>query len=183
MSSMTALLCGQFPGVEHRSQTASFRLCRIQTHSHSFPAIQGSVNTNGNENEIQSGQPTGQKHVSAVYEEPRVDSCGPRDRSSASKCWGNSGWWQTRLLRGNRACVTSTYMASLTVRIPASLERELEAQSRERGISKSDVAREALERDLRVQAWRRLREQFRPHLERQGVFTEADVLKRLGDEP
>lgn len=79
-------------------------------------------------------------------------------------------------------CVTFTYMASLTVRIPASLERELEAQSRERGISKSDVAREALERDLRVQAWRRLREQFRPHLERQGVFTEADVMKRLGDE-
>ncbi len=86
------------------------------------------------------------------------------------------GWRQKRLLQGNLACVTSTYMASLTVRIPASLERE-------RGISKSDVAREALERDLKVQAWRRLREQFRPHLERQGVFTEADVLKRLGDKP
>jgi hypothetical protein len=66
-------------------------------------------------------------------------------------------------------------MASLTVRIPASLERE-------RGISRSNVARKALERDLRVQALRRLREQFRPHLERQRVFTEADVLKRLGDE-
>lgn len=74
-------------------------------------------------------------------------------------------------------------MASLTVRIPASLEQELEAKSRERGISKGDVARETLERDLKIQAWRRLREQFRPHLESQGVFTESDVLKRLGDEP
>lgn len=87
-----------------------------------------------------------------------------------------------RPLRSKPACVTFAYMASLTVRIPASLARELEAQSRERGISKSDVAREALERDLRVQAWRKLREQFRPHLERQGLFTEADVLKRLGEE-
>lgn len=73
-------------------------------------------------------------------------------------------------------------MASLTLRIPNALERQLEAESKERGISKSDVVREALERDLKVQAWRKLRDQFRPHLEREGIFTEADVLKRLGEE-
>lgn len=73
-------------------------------------------------------------------------------------------------------------MASLTLRIPDVLERQLEAASKERGISKSDVVREALERDLKVQAWRKLREQFRPHLEREGIFTEADVFQRLGEE-
>lgn len=73
-------------------------------------------------------------------------------------------------------------MASLTLRIPDTLERQLDAESKERGISKSDVVREALERDLKIQALRRLRDQFRPHLERQGVFTEADVFKRLGEE-
>jgi Arc/MetJ-type ribon-helix-helix transcriptional regulator len=73
-------------------------------------------------------------------------------------------------------------VASLTLRIPDVLEKQLEAQSKERGISKSDVVREAIERDLKVQAWRKLREEFRPHLEREGVFTEADVMKRLGEE-
>lgn len=73
-------------------------------------------------------------------------------------------------------------MASLTLRIPDGLERQLEAESLERGISKSDVVREAIERDLKIQAWRRLRERFRPHLEREGIFTEADVFKRLDEE-
>ena len=72
-------------------------------------------------------------------------------------------------------------MASLTVRIPALLEKQLEKASKERGISKSDVAREAIERDLRVQAWGKLRNQFRPHLEKARVFTEEDVFRKLDD--
>jgi predicted transcriptional regulator len=76
---------------------------------------------------------------------------------------------------------TNTDMASLTVRNPDSLERQLIAASNERGISKSDIAREAIERDMRVEAWRKLRDQFRPYLEAQGLFTEEDVLRRLYD--
>lgn len=76
---------------------------------------------------------------------------------------------------------TNTYMASLTLRIPDSLERQLIAASEERGISKSDIAREAIERDMRVEAWRKLRDQFRPYLEKQGLFTEEDVLRRLDE--
>lgn len=72
-------------------------------------------------------------------------------------------------------------MASFTLQISDVLEKQLESESRERGISKSDVVREALERDLKVQAWRRIREQFRPHLERQGVYTESDVFERLSE--
>lgn len=73
-------------------------------------------------------------------------------------------------------------MASLTVRIPDKLEAELDEISRARGITKSDVVREALERDLRVQAWRNLRTKLTPHLDRQGILTEAEVLERLGEE-
>ncbi len=77
---------------------------------------------------------------------------------------------------------TSAYMASLTLRIPDALEQQLEAASKERGLSKSDLAREAIEGPLKVEAWRKLREQFRPQLEKQGLFSEADVFKRLGEE-
>ncbi len=80
-----------------------------------------------------------------------------------------------------KTCDTNTYMASLTLRIPDSLERQLVAASKERGISKSDIAREAIERDLRVEAWKKLRDQFRPHLEAQGLFTEEDVLRHLDE--
>ena len=74
-------------------------------------------------------------------------------------------------------------MASLTLRIPDKLEELLAAESVERGISKSDVVRAAIEGHLRVQAVRRLRDRVRPQLEAQGVFTEADVFERLGEEP
>ncbi len=73
-------------------------------------------------------------------------------------------------------------MASLTVRIPDRLQAELDELSRQRGISKSDVVRESLERDLKVQAWRKLRDRFRPHLDRNGILTEAEVFERLGEE-
>ena len=72
-------------------------------------------------------------------------------------------------------------MASLTLRIPVKLEQQLEEASKERGLSKSDIAREAIERDLQVRAWQKLREKFRPHLEKEGVFTEAEVFDRLGE--
>jgi predicted transcriptional regulator len=72
-------------------------------------------------------------------------------------------------------------MPSLMLIISEELEKRLEEESKSRGISKSDVAREAIERDLQVQAWRKLREQFQPNLEEQGLFTEADVFNRLGE--
>jgi predicted transcriptional regulator len=74
-------------------------------------------------------------------------------------------------------------MASLTVRLPDSLESALEKASVARGISKSDLAREAIERHLRAEALQRLRGKLAPHLERQGIFTEADVFERLGEKP
>jgi len=71
-------------------------------------------------------------------------------------------------------------MASLTLRIPDALERQLEKASKERGISKSKYRREAIERDLKIQAWRRLREQFRPHLEEKGSLHRSGCLESAG---
>ena len=53
-----------------------------------------------------------------------------------------------------RQCNTNNHLAPLTLRIPDSLERQLVAASKERGISKSDISREAIERDSRVEARR-----------------------------
>ena len=74
-------------------------------------------------------------------------------------------------------------MASLTVRLPDSLESALGKASRARGVSKSDLAREAIERHLRAASLQRLRSKLAPHLEGQGVFTEADVFERLDEKP
>ena len=70
-------------------------------------------------------------------------------------------------------------MASLTLRIPDRLEAELEAESKERGISKSDIARAALLGHLNVSRLRRLREKLAPYVEARGVFSEDNVLRRL----
>ena len=43
-------------------------------------------------------------------------------------------------------------MKTLTVRLPESLAADIEAESRERGVSKSDVVRERLERAAREPA-------------------------------
>ncbi len=74
-------------------------------------------------------------------------------------------------------------MSSLTVRLPDSLESALEKASRERGVSKSDFAREAIERHLRADSLQNIRAKLAPHLERQGIYTEADVFERLGEKP
>ncbi len=74
-------------------------------------------------------------------------------------------------------------MASLTVRLPNSLQVRLEQASKARGLSKSDLAREAIERHLRQETLRGIRQQLAPYLEAQGIHTEADVLKRLSAKP
>lgn len=125
---------------------------------------------------LRFGQPSKQqKRQPLAAPPPGLDATGPRPTPLPCRpAWGSCP--------ARPGCDTFTYMASLTLRIPDGLEQQLEAESRARGISKSDVVREALERDLRVQAWRKLRDQFRPHLERAGVFTEADVFARLGED-
>jgi predicted transcriptional regulator len=70
-------------------------------------------------------------------------------------------------------------MATLTLRIPDELDRELEQQSLATRLSKSDLAREALQRYLQVAKLRALRAELVPLAQRQGINTDEDVFRAL----
>ena len=73
-------------------------------------------------------------------------------------------------------------MATLTLRIPDDLDQKLERQSAVSQLSKSDLAREALQRYLRVARFRSLRAKLVPRAQAQGIHTDEDVFRKL-DEP
>lgn len=73
-------------------------------------------------------------------------------------------------------------MATLTLRIPDELDQELERQSAASRLSKSDLAREALQRYLSVVKLRSLRAKLVPRAQAQGIHTDEDVFRKL-EEP
>lgn len=73
-------------------------------------------------------------------------------------------------------------MATLTLRIPDELERELEEQSAASHVSKSDLAREALQRYLRVARLRTLRSKMVTHAQARGINTDEDVFRALDEQ-
>lgn len=77
------------------------------------------------------------------------------------------------------SCITIQYMATITLRIPDSLNDALDKQSEVQGVSKSDFAREALRRYLSVSEFRAIRAQLVPLAEAQGVHTDDEVFERL----
>jgi predicted transcriptional regulator len=72
-----------------------------------------------------------------------------------------------------------TMASTLTLRLDDKLERALRRESAAAGVSKSDVARAALERYLRLRRFERTREKAVPLAESQGLFTDEDVFRRL----
>ncbi len=76
--------------------------------------------------------------------------------------------------------VTLSYiMATLTIRLPAQLRRELEKLSKERRRAAGDIVRESLRRYLAVERFRELREKTLPFAEAQGFLTDEDVFKSI----
>ena len=73
-------------------------------------------------------------------------------------------------------------MATLTLRISDDLDKELDRQSTASHLSKSDLAREALQRYLRVARFRTLRSKLVPRAQSQGINTDEDVFRAL-DKP
>ena len=73
-------------------------------------------------------------------------------------------------------------MATLTFRIPDELDRELEQQSAASHVSKSELAREALQRYLRVARLRAMRSKLVPHAQAQGINTDEDVFRALDEQ-
>jgi predicted transcriptional regulator len=70
-------------------------------------------------------------------------------------------------------------MSTLTLRVPDELDRALERQSSALGISKSDLAREALRRYLRVAEFRTLRGRLVARAQAGGINTDEDVFEVL----
>ena len=70
-------------------------------------------------------------------------------------------------------------MSTLTLRVPDDLDKALERQSAALGISKSDLAREALKRYLRVAEFRSLRSRFVARAQAGGINTDDDVFEVL----
>jgi predicted DNA-binding protein len=70
-------------------------------------------------------------------------------------------------------------LSTLTLRVPAELEDSLERQSAALGISKSDLAREALKRYLQVTEFRMLRTKLVPHAQARDVHTDEEVFAAL----
>ncbi len=70
-------------------------------------------------------------------------------------------------------------MSTLTLRVPDELDRALERQSAALGISKSDTAREALKRYLRVTEFRTLRSKLVARAQAGGINTDEDVFEAL----
>lgn len=77
-------------------------------------------------------------------------------------------------------CNTLYYMknATLTIRLDEELERLLAEASRRTGKSKSDIAREALRRQIRLESFEDLRRRIMPFAEARGYLADEDVLSR-----
>ena len=68
-------------------------------------------------------------------------------------------------------------MGTLTIRLDEKLERELARLAKRTGRSKSEVAREALRRQLSIQRFRTLRREAMPYAAAAGYLTDEDVFR------
>ena len=71
-------------------------------------------------------------------------------------------------------------MPTLNLRLPAKLSRDLAAASKQAKLTKSDVARDAIERQMRVWRFEQARARLVPRAQKMGIFTDEDVFRHLG---
>lgn len=74
-------------------------------------------------------------------------------------------------------CVTMSYVKSstITIRLDGNLERELDRACKRTGRTRSELARDALRRQLALLRFERLRRRVLPLAEAQGYLTDEDV--------
>lgn len=68
---------------------------------------------------------------------------------------------------------------TLTIRLDSKLEKALDRIAKRTGRTKSDIAREALERQVAVTRFRELRGKTLPFAEAQGLVTDEDVFRAI----
>ena len=71
-------------------------------------------------------------------------------------------------------------MPTLTLRLPAKLSRDLTAASKQAKLTKSDLARDAIERQMRVWRFKQARARLVPRAQKMGIYTDEDVFRHLG---
>jgi predicted transcriptional regulator len=76
-------------------------------------------------------------------------------------------------------CVTLYYMksATVTIRLDAKLQKELDRLSRQLGRSRSELVRDALRRQLALTRFEQARRAILPLAEAQGFLTDEDVFR------
>ena len=70
-------------------------------------------------------------------------------------------------------------MGTLTIRLDNKLDRELNRLARKTGRSKSELAREALNRQFSIQRFRALRREAMPYAAAAGYLTDEDVFRDI----
>jgi len=70
-------------------------------------------------------------------------------------------------------------MSTLTIRVDAKLEKALERIAKRTGRTKSEIARQALERQVAATRFRELRAKALPFAEAQGLLTDEDVFRAV----
>ena len=69
--------------------------------------------------------------------------------------------------------------STLTIRLDEDLDRLLKKASKRLGKNRSEVAREALRRQLRVSQFEGLRRRIMPFAEARGFLTDEDIASKL----
>ena len=70
-------------------------------------------------------------------------------------------------------------MGALTIRLDDKLDRDLARLAKRTGRTKSEVAREALRRQLAIQTFRALRRAAMPYAAAAGYLTDEDVFRKV----
>jgi len=69
--------------------------------------------------------------------------------------------------------------ATLSIRLDEDLDRLLARASRQTGRSRSEVARDALQRQLRLTQFEAIRRRMMPFAEARGFLTDEDVFEKI----
>ena len=80
-----------------------------------------------------------------------------------------------------RNCLTTYYMKTniLTIRLDKDLDDLLTKASKRSGKNKSEIAREALRRQLRLERFEELRKRIMPFAEARGYLTDEDIFSQI----
>ena len=88
---------------------------------------------------------------------------------------------QKSILTSLRICLTMFYMktATLTIRLDKDMDHLLTKASKRSRKNRSEIAREALKRQLRLEQFEELRKRMMPFAEARGLLTDEDIFSQI----